>query len=378
MILNIASALLLAVLLLRFVLPLRCAGIKGRAALAALILVACAKYQIYSWSSGTLFLPELPVPVVVGFEFLYVYAVVLALALVIRDLLLIALKILRLAKLNVRLPGTADAQRLVLAAACGFLSAYGVYEAVRLPSVNEVDVRYANLPSDLDGYRIVQMSDLHAGPLHKRAWVSDVVGIANSLKPDLVAITGDFIDGSIAQSGDSMLPLASLKSRDGVFGVTGNHEYYYGMRQWTEHLEKQGVRMLFNEHRDVRRGSAVLEVGGIPDPAAGRMGGELPEPSEVFAGGVNGAFRLMLSHEPAFFIAEGNDADLQLSGHTHGGMMPILRQVVAGANAGFVRGLYGRGSRYLYVGDGTGIWNGFSCRILTPPEITVLTLRKAG
>ncbi len=378
MILNIASALLLAVLLLRFVLPLRCAGIKGRIALAVLVLVACAKYQIYSWSSGTLFLPELPVPVVVGFEFLYVYAVVLALALVLRDLVLIAFRILRIFKVKLRLPGAADAQRLVLAAVCGALSAYGVYEAVRLPSVNEVEIKYASLPSDLDGYRIVQMSDLHAGPLHKRAWVEGVVGIANSLQPDLIAITGDFIDGSVAQSGDSMLPLAGLKSKDGVFGVTGNHEYYYGMRQWTEHLQKQGVQMLFNEHRDVRRGSAVLEVGGIPDPAAGRMGGALPEPSEVFSGGVDGAFKLMLSHEPAFFIAEGNDADLQFSGHTHGGMMPILRQVVAGANQGFVRGLYSRGSRRLYVNSGTGIWNGFSCRILTPPEVTVITLRKGG
>ena len=378
MILNIASALLLAVLLLRFVLPLRCAGIPGRAALAVLAIVACAKYQIYSWSSGTLFLPELPSPVVIGFEFIYVYAVLLALALVIRDLALVAFKILRLFKLRLRLPSTPDVQRLALAACCGLLAAYGVYEAVRLPSVSEVEIKYADLPADLDGYRIVQMSDLHAGPLHKREWVRDVVGIANSLKPDLIAITGDFIDGSVRMSGDSMLPLASLKYRDGVFGVTGNHEYYYGMRQWTGHLQKQGVQMLFNAHRDVRRGSAVLEVGGIPDPAAGRMGGELPDPSRVFAGGAEGAFKLMLSHEPAFFIAEGNDADLQLSGHTHGGMMPILRQVVARANQGFVRGLYSRGSRRLYVNSGTGIWNGFSCRILTPPEITVVTLRKGG
>ena len=178
----------------------------------------------------------------------------------------------------------------------------------------------------------------------------------------------DTVEGT-ALSWQQVLEDESLK----VFLIIQRHHACMPNVAWGE-----GVRMLFNDHRDVRRGSAVLEVGGIPDPAAGRMGGELPEPSEVFAGGVNGAFRLMLSHEPAFFIAEGNDADLQLSGHTHGGMMPILRQVVAGANAGFVRGLYSRGSRYLYVSDGTGIWNGFSCRILTPPEITVLTLRKAG
>ncbi|MGN0909781.1 MAG: metallophosphoesterase [Succinivibrio sp.] len=377
MILNIASALLLAILLLRFVLPLRCAGLAGRIALALLVLAACAKYQIYSWSSGTLFLPDLPVPVVVAFEFLYVFAVLLALMVVIRDLVLLALRILRLFKIRLRLPFSPDAQRLALAAACALLSLYGVHEAVRLPSVVEVEARYDALPDSLDGYRIVQMSDLHAGPLHKRQWVSDVVALANSQSPDLVAITGDFIDGSVAKSGDSMIPLSDLKARDGVYGVTGNHEYYYGMREWTRHLEAQGVDMLFNEHRDISRGGAVLEVGGIPDPAAARLGGDLPDPARVFKGGAEGAFKIMLSHEPAFFVADGNSADLQLSGHTHGGMMPILRQVVARANSGFVRGLYTIGSRHLYVSDGTGIWNGFSCRILTPPEITVITLKKS-
>ncbi len=377
MILNIASALLLAILLLRFVLPLKRAGIAGRIVLALVVLLACLKYQIYSWSSGTLFLPDLPVPAVVAFEFLYVWAVVLALVLVLRDLLLLVLRILRLLKVELHLPLEPDTQRVAIAALCGLLSLYGVCEAVRLPSVNEVEIKVSGLHADLDGYRIADMSDLHAGPLHKRAWVEDVVAMSNALKPDLVAITGDFIDGSVAQSGDSMLSLRDLKAKDGVFGVTGNHEYYYGQREWTQLLRGQGVDMLFNEHRDIERGGAVLEVGGIPDPASRRMGGDTPDPAKVFRDGREGAFRLMLSHEPAFFIAEGNNADLQLSGHTHGGMMPVLREVVAGANAGFVRGLYERGGRRLYVNSGTGIWNGFSCRILTPPEIALITLRKA-
>jgi predicted MPP superfamily phosphohydrolase len=377
MILNIASALLLAVLLLRFVLPLRCAGKAGRAVLALLVLASCAKYQIYSWSSGTLFLPDLPSAAVEVMEFLYVWAVMLALAMVLRDLVMVIVRILRLFKIHLRFPIGPDGQRVALAALCGALALYGVHEAVMLPSVHEVEVPVAGLPGDLEGYRIVQMSDLHSGPLQKRQWVEDVVEAASAQHPDMVVLTGDFIDGGVSYAGDSVKPLASLKAEDGVYGVTGNHEYYYGERDWTLYLRSLGVDMLFNEHRDIRRGGAVIEIAGVPSQAALRLGGEIPDPSKAFAGGTDGAFRVLLSHEPATFTADGNIADLQLSGHTHGGMMPILREVVAHANHGFVRGMYERGGRHLYVSDGTGIWNGFSCRLFTPPEITVLILKKA-
>lgn len=376
MILYIASVLVLAILLLRFVLPLRVLGITGRIIAAVIATLACFKYQIYTYSSGMFLLPELPAPVMLSLEFLFALAITLAVMMVLRDLLLLALRILKIFKINIRAGIGPQADRGIIFVLCAVLSLYGVYEAVSLPQARETEIRVAGLPSDLDGYRIVQLSDLHAGPLQKSDWVAEIVKRANDQNPDLIAITGDFIDGGVSMSGDSVAPLGDLKAKDGVYGITGNHEYYYDEPQWTADLRSLGINLLFNESRVIRRGGAEIEIGGIPDDTSSRFGLMPPDLKSVFPKDeAKKPFKILLSHKPAYFIADGNDADLQLSGHTHGGMMPLLRQIVAGANSGFVRGLYERGNRYLYVSPGTGIWNGFSCRILTPPEISVLILR---
>ena len=206
MILYIASVLVLAILLLRFVLPLRVLGITGRIIAAVIAMLACFKYQIYTYSSGMFLLPELPAPVVLSLEFLFALAITLAVMMVLRDLLLLALRILKIFKIKISAGIGPQADRGIIFVFCAALSLYGVYEAVSLPQARETEIRFAGLPSDFDGYRIVQLSDLHAGPLQKSDWVAEIVKRANAQNPDLIAITGDFIDGGVPMLGDSVAP----------------------------------------------------------------------------------------------------------------------------------------------------------------------------
>ena len=176
-----------------------------------------------------------------------------------------------------------------------------------------------------------------------------------------------------------MEPLAGLRARDGVFGVLGNHEYYFGWREWTVRLEELGADILFDEHRIIRRGDAALAVAGLPDGYSARYGGGAPDARRALEGAPEGAFVIVMDHRPGNARANAAaGADLQLSGHTHGGMVRGLARVIAKYNGGFVNGWYDVDGMKLFVSPGTGIWNGFLTRLGVPSELTVLTLRRGG
>jgi len=256
------------------------------------------------------------------------------------------------------------------------MAAWGIWCGLKVPAVKEVELAFDSLPSELDGYRIVQVSDLHCSTA-ARAWRTQaVVDRVNALQPDLVCLTGDYVDGRVLNCGEDMLPLSGLKGKDGVYAITGNHEYSRTPGGWREWYRQQGWHFLSNECAFPR---PQLALGGVEDiVTAYRVGGKVPDILETFAAATNDEFRVLLEHRPrnARQNVQLAGVRLQLSGHTHGGIAPVLRHLIAMKNEGFVRGVYPIASSYLYVSAGAGQWAGFPVRLFAPSEITLITLRK--
>jgi predicted MPP superfamily phosphohydrolase len=246
------------------------------------------------------------------------------------------------------------------------------------PRIYTVPVPLTALPPELEGFRIVQVTDVHLGPTIGRRFMEHCVAMANALDADVVALTGDFVDGPVAQLREAVAPLAGLKARGGVFFVTGNHEYYWNARAWIDEFRALGLRVLVNEHVVIRRGDAALVVAGITDASAGPMlRGHAPDPQRALAGAPDGAAKVLLAHHPASHAAaERAGFDLQISGHTHGGQFFPFSLLVRLANRHY-KGLYRLGRLWLYVSRGTGYW-GPPLRFGVPAEITVLRLQSAA
>lgn len=250
--------------------------------------------------------------------------------------------------------------------------ALGAIIALRGPGVEEVEVRVPELHPDLDGFRIVQISDLHAGRSIRRGYVERTVERARSLAPDLVALTGDMVDGPVARLAAHVAPLAALAEAGRAFFVLGNHDCYSGADAWIVHWRKMGVRVLLNEHVVLRRGAATLLVGGVVDPA---YRARRPEISLQDAPGAD--FRLLLAHNPKLApLGARAGFDLQLSGHTHAGQFFPWTLAVRLVHAPHVAGLSREGRMWVYVSAGTGSW-GPPVRFGTSPEITLITLASA-
>jgi uncharacterized protein len=257
----------------------------------------------------------------------------------------------------------------VIAAAFAALGA-GTLAALRGPRVREVDIPIEGLDARLEGMRIVQITDLHIGPTIGAAYVRRVVRMANALRPDLFALTGDFVDGPVSRLAKHVAPLAGLEPAGRAFFVLGNHEYYSGAAPWLEHFRALGFHVLLNEHAVVSvRGASVL-VGGVVDPA----GREAPRP-DLAAGGTPGAaFRLLLAHNPKLApLGAAAGFDLQLSGHTHAGQFFPWTLAVRLVHAPHVAGLSRSGRMWVYVSAGTGTW-GPPVRFGSEPELTVIRL----
>ena len=259
----------------------------------------------------------------------------------------------------------------------GFATLGGVYTARGDFHMPEVPVRLPRLPPALDGYRIVQISDLHIGPTLGPGWLEEVVERVNRLKPDLVALTGDLMDGPVAMLGRDMSALGRLQARDGVYFVTGNHEYYSGVEQWLPHLQRLGLQVLGNRHIQVGDrgpGGASFDLAGIYDRTAGRFRPDhAPDVARAVAGRDPERALVLLAHQPSqVALTAGHGVGLQLSGHTHGGQMWPFGYVV-GLQHPFVTGLHAEGETQVYVNQGTGYW-GPPMRIGVPPEITTVVL----
>lgn len=258
-----------------------------------------------------------------------------------------------------------------LATRRGFDRARGV------PDVVELDVPIEGLPPDLEGFRIVQLSDLHVGETIRRPTVQAIADRVAVLDGDLIAITGDLAEGYVRHLRDDVEPLFELDAPEGIHYVTGNHEYYWEPIGWCRYLAERGIRVHNNDHAVVERGAARLVVAGCTDYKAGR---HVEEHESDPVGAIEGAgdhdVSVLLAHQPTS-LDQAVEAgyDLQLSGHTHGGQFWPWNYI-AGFVHDFPAGPGRRGDTRIYVSRGTGYW-GPPIRLAAPPEITVLTLRRA-
>jgi uncharacterized protein len=252
--------------------------------------------------------------------------------------------------------------------------AIGAAAAFRGPRIERIDLPVAGLHPDLDGYRIVQISDLHVGPNIGRRYVQRVVDLSRTLNPDLVVLTGDIVDGPVPRLAPDVAPLAEL-ARDGrAFFILGNHDCYAGADAWLAHFRQMGMRVLLNSHELVRKGAARLLVGGVVDPAYAKA---RPDAKAAMDGAPASDFRLLLAHNPRLApLGAAAGFDLQLSGHTHAGQFFPWTLAVRLVHAPHVAGLSREGRMLVYVSAGTGTW-GPPVRFGTNPELTLIRLVRA-
>ena len=252
----------------------------------------------------------------------------------------------------------------------------GLWRARRPAMVRVVDVPITGLPSDLEGFRIAQLSDLHVGPTLKRDFVERVVDTTNGLKPDLIALTGDVADGFPPALRGEVAPLAGLVAPHGKFFVTGNHEYYWDAAGWVRELQGLGFSALVNRHQLIRRGAGRIVLAGVTDLSSRGLPGDTSDPAAAVAGAPESDVRVLLAHQPkSAFAARAAGYDLQLSGHTHGGQYFPFNLLVRLFQP-FVAGLHRLEAMWLYVSRGTGHW-GPPLRLGAPAEITLIQLTRA-
>jgi len=251
-------------------------------------------------------------------------------------------------------------------------TAVGIPRAFDLPRVMEVDVPISTLPPELDGFTIAQLTDVHLGPILGKDYCQSIVDITNSLDADLIAITGDLMDGKVDQLRDVVSPLANLRSKEGTYFVTGNHEFYSGIEQWTAHLKSLGIKVLENDGVLLRENLGGIYLSGVPDYRTS------PVPSDPYQAlkrnkGKVGA-KVLLAHQPkSCFKAAKAGHDLMLSGHTHGGQFWPWNFIVALVQP-YIEGLHKHEGMWVYVSPGTGFW-GPPMRTGTKQEITLIKLR---
>lgn len=303
-------------------------------------------------------------------------------------LLLVAVFSLDVVKLLVvsveRLMGTPHdpERRQTLARLFGFAAAalgggtalFALVEGYRF-RVKRVEVELEKLPVELDGTTIVQLTDVHVGPSIGRRFIESVVETVNGLEPDLIVITGDLVDGSVARLAHAVAPLSDLRARFGSYFVTGNHEYYSGATEWCKHLPTLGMKVLRNERVQIGEDGAAFDLAGVDDLQGERFGnGHGSDVGRALEGRDITRAVVLLAHQPRVVSqAQTHGVDLQLSGHTHGGQLWPFNWLVK-LQQPVVSGLARVGQTLLYVSNGTGYW-GPPMRLAAPAEVTQIVLR---
>ena len=261
--------------------------------------------------------------------------------------------------------------------ATGVLGGYSFWNGMRPVSVKPLTVTIEKLPRSLDGLRIVQITDLHIGPMIDGRWLEQVVDKVNALQPDIIAVTGDLVDGSVENLAKHVAALGRLRASRGVYFITGNHEYYSGVESWCKHIADLGLRVLRNERVTIHGAEGEsLDLAGVDDWSAERFSGEGADLAKALAGRDTNKALILLAHQPvAVHEAAEHGVDLQLSGHTHGGQIWPFSYFVY-LQQPYVKGLHRHRdtATQIYVSEGTGYW-GPPMRLGTVAEITEITLR---
>jgi uncharacterized protein len=260
-----------------------------------------------------------------------------------------------------------------------FVTLTGMIVARRRPGIVEIKIPVVDLPLALHGFSIAQISDVHVGPTIKRGFVEGIVRQVNDLKVDMIAVTGDLVDGSVQQLSAHTAPLAGLSARHGAYFVTGNHEYYSGERAWTEEFRRLGLRVLKNEHVVLKHDGASLVLAGVTDYGAHHFDpAQRSDPAAALRGApADAGAKVLLAHQPSSAMAAASAGfDVQISGHTHGGQFWPWNLFIHFFQP-FSSGLHRLKNLWIYVSRGTGYW-GPPNRFGVPSEITRIRLVPAA
>lgn len=260
----------------------------------------------------------------------------------------------------------------------GALSALSLKNAMLPARIKQLAVSLKRLPEAFSGFNIVQLTDLHIGPIIDGNWLNHIVERTNALNPDLICITGDLVDGSVEELSPQVKVLGSLRAKHGVYFVTGNHEYYSGVGAWTAYLETLGIKVLRNERVVITIGEQAIDLAGVDDFDSDRFPGHGHDLPKALAGRDPERIVVLMAHQPAAVIeAAAMGVDLQLSGHTHGGQIRPFDYAVK-LRQPYVEGLHQHpgSDTQIYVSSGTGFW-GPPMRLGTASEITSIKLYKA-
>ena len=258
----------------------------------------------------------------------------------------------------------------------GPTTAYGFYSARKGPTIINQDIYLKNLPDSFENFTIAQISDLHVGPTIKKPYVEKVVNQISNLNPDLIAITGDMVDGSIDYLRKDLEPLSQVVASHGTYFVTGNHEYYSGAKRWLDETDRMGFTNLVNENRLITINDQSIALAGVNDYRAHQIIPSHRSNPQAALKGINSEkVKILLAHQPSS-IFQANEAgfDLQISGHTHGGQFWPFTYPTKKANP-YLSGLHNHNGTQIYVNSGTGYW-GPPLRLRVTAEITLFKLKK--
>jgi len=250
----------------------------------------------------------------------------------------------------------------------------GLYNARKGATIMETTVPIKGLGKNLNGLTIAQVSDLHVGPTIKKGYVEQVVDQVNNLNPDIIAITGDLVDGSVKYLAKHVEPLKDLHANIGKYFVTGNHEYYSGVDRWLDKTDQLGMTNLIDSHEIINKGKDAITLGGVTDYRSSTIKPEhKSDAGKAFHGAPKDIPKILLAHQPwSIYGAHDAETDLQLSGHTHGGQFWPFIYAVRMANP-YTAGLHNHNGTWIYVNRGTGYW-GPPMRLGVESEITLITL----
>ena len=259
----------------------------------------------------------------------------------------------------------------------GPTTAYGYYSARKGPTIINQDIYLKNLPDSFENFTIAQISDLHVGPTIKKPYVEKVVNQISTINPDLIAITGDMVDGSIDYLRRDLEPLSQVVAKYGTYFVTGNHEYYSGAERWLDETDRMGFTNLVNDNKLITIKDQNIALAGVNDYRAHQIIPSHRSNPQAALKGINSKkVKILLAHQPSS-IFQANEAgfDLQISGHTHGGQFWPFTYPTKKANP-YLSGLHNHNGTQIYVNSGTGYW-GPPLRLGVTAEITLFKLKKS-
>lgn len=363
-------------IVLCFVSPLKNIPLWIKVVLALVLSLSSLKIYIYLFTGGTLMDPhQSRIPAMIT-DALYFSSIFVFLLTLIRMMVNGIYKLSRFNKSKFIIPASSIRYGFILLLLAFSLGIKGVINGFAPPIDKTYDIAIKDLPKQANGFKIVLLADLHISAPTTQQEIIDIVNRSNEQNPDLIVIAGDFVDGEIKDLDFMTKELFKLKAKYGVYAVSGNHELYSGYKQWLDYFSEGGIRFLENKGTIItnENGKELFNLCGVIDISATRF--NLPS-ADIKAATQNVNTTLptvFLTHQPKVANELKDISDLTLAGHTHGGLMPGLKQIVAGSNGGFVSGLYDLGRERVIVSNGTRIWAGAPLRLNTPSELILIQL----